>query len=206
MKILVGIPCMESIPTDTVNSLLHLKKDGHTVDFLTEALSVVHVARELIANAAIRGGYDYLLFIDSDMVFTPDLLRQLLKADKDIVTGLAFMRKPPFKPCIYTKMKIGAAGEKQEELLTDFDAGLIEVEGCGLACCLISVKALKALKERNSALFWPVNTYGEDLSFCIKARQAKFRIWADTRVKVGHIGHFIVTQADYEEWNGGQKE
>ena len=201
MKILVGVPCMETLPVDFVNSLLHLKKDGHQVDIHLEPLSLVYVARERIAEIAVEGKYDYVLFLDSDMVFTPDLLRKLLKADKDIVSGLAFMRKPPFLPCIYTQLRLGEAGEKQEERLTDFNAGLVPVEGCGLACCLIKTDVFRVLKKRNNSLFWPVFGYGEDLTFCFKARKEKFEIWADTRVRVGHLGATIILEDAYREWN-----
>ncbi len=192
---------MEHIPVDTVNSLLNLKKDGNEVTVHLEPLSLVFIARERIVTKAIFEKYDYLLFVDSDMVFKPDLLRQLLKTGKDVVSGLAFMRKPPYNPCIHTKMRLGNAGEREEELLNDFDAGLIKVEGIGLACCLIKVSVLKTLREQNTSLFWPIFGYGEDLSFCIKLRKAGIDVWADTRIRVGHLGQTDVTQAEYDAWN-----
>ena len=201
MKILVGVPCMETLPVDFVNSLLNLRHDKHEVTIHLEPLSLVYVARERIVEVAIKGGYDYVLFVDSDMVFTPDLLKRLLAANKDIVSGLAFMRKPPYNPCIYTRMRIGEAGEREEELLKDFDAGLIQIEGCGLACCLIKTSVLKTMRSHNSSLFWPLYGYGEDLTFCIKARKDKFEIWAETRAKVGHIGHTIILEDAYNEWH-----
>ena len=203
MKILVGIPCMEHVPVDFANSIAHLKNGGHQMEPHYEALSLVYVARERIAEIAIKCNYDYVLFIDSDMVFTPDLLINLLAADKDIVSGLAFMRKPPYNPCLYKKMRIGATGEKQEELLEDFDAGLVQIEGCGLACCLIKTEVLKAIKKHSSSIFWPYFGYGEDLTFCIKARKENFEIWADTRIKVGHISQFIVLEDAYRDWKEG---
>ena len=201
MKILVGVPCMETLPVDFVNSILNLRSAGHEVTVHLEPLSLVYIARERIADIAIKGKYDYALFIDSDMVFTPDLLRKLLAADKDIVTGLAFMRKPPFSPCVYTRMRIGESGEREEAFLTDLDAGLIQVEACGLACCLIKTKVFETIKRHNSSIFWPLYSYGEDISFCFKARKEKFEIWADTSVIVGHLGSTIILRDDYEAWN-----
>lgn len=202
MKILIGVPCMETIPVNTVESLLAAQKTKRCqIDVRLEPLSLVYIARERLVEIAIKGGYDYLMFLDSDMVFTPGLIPRLLDARKDIVSGLAFMRKPPYLPCVYKKMRIGEAGEKQEELLTDFKAGLVQVEGFGLACCLMKVDALKKLKSRNTNLFWPVVGYGEDLSFCIKARKEKLELWCDTNAKVGHIGQTVITQAEYDAWN-----
>lgn len=201
MKILVGVPCMETLPVDFVNSLLRLNKGKHEVDIHLEPLSLVYIARERIVEVAIKGNYDYLLFLDSDMVFTPDLLRKMLAADKDIVSGLAFMRKPPYNPCLYNRLRLGVAGEREEEFLTDFDAGLVPIEGCGMACCMIKVSVLKEMRAHNSSLFWPFYGYGEDLTFCIKARKDKFEIWGDTRIKVGHLGGTIILEDAYKEWN-----
>lgn len=201
MKILVGVPCMETLPVDFVNSVLHLSKGKHEVDVHLEPLSLVYIARERIVEVAIMGKYDYVLFLDSDMVFTPDLLRRLLKANKDIVSGLAFMRKPPYSPCLYSKLRLGDAGEREEEFLEDLNAGLVQIEACGLACCLIKVEVLKEMRKLNSSLFWPYYGYGEDLTFCIKARKAKFEIWADTSVKVGHLGSTIIMEDVYNAWH-----
>lgn len=199
MKILVGVPCMESLPVEFVNSLMNLKKIDLT-DIHLEPLSLVYIARERIIDMAIAGGYDYVLFIDSDMMFNRSLLSNLLKSNKDIVTGLAMMRKPPYNPCIYKKIRVGAPGETQTEVYKDYHEGLVEIEGCGMACCLIKTEVFKEIKKK-SLCFFPMPTLGEDLAFCVRARQCGYKIYADTRVKVGHLGKSVVTEADYVKWN-----
>ncbi len=199
-KILLGMPCMGSIPTETAQCLVNTKN----CDFHLEPLSLVYIARERIVEIAIKNGYEYLLFADSDMVWTNWHIEQLLKADKDIVTGLAFMRKPPYAPCVHKVMKLGEAGEKIEKLLdeTMWEEGLQQVEGCGLAFCLIKVDVLRELRKLNTNLFHPYAGYGEDLTFCIKARRAKREIWCDPQVQVGHLGVDIITAEHYTAWKG----
>lgn len=199
MKILVGVPCMEYLPVEFVNSLMNLKGVGLT-DTHLEPLSLVYIAREKIADMAITGEYDYVLFIDSDMVFNRNLLVNLIKADKDIVTGLAMMRKPPYNPCIYKKVRVGAPGETQTDFYKDYSEGLIEIEGCGMACCLIKTEVFKAIKKK-SLCFFPMATLGEDLAFCVRARQCGYKLYADTRIKVGHLGQTIVTEDTFKAWN-----
>lgn len=46
----------------------------------------------------------------------------------------------------------------------------------------------------------------EDWDFCSKARSVGFKIWADTRVLLGHQGNRIVTFKDVEEFKKKKKE
>ena len=75
MKVLVGVPCMETLPVEFVNSLMNLKGIDQTDKHL-EPLSLVYIARERIVDMAIAGNYDHVLFIDSDMVFGPQSISQ----------------------------------------------------------------------------------------------------------------------------------
>lgn len=197
-RVLVGIPCMETIPVDMINSLLNLKgitnKDIHF-----EPLSLVYIARERIVEKAIFEGYDYILFIDSDMVVLPNMLEKLLADDKDIVTGLAFMRKPPYLPCIYDRVRAGANNEGSTHNVEQWEDGLFQIEGCGMACCLIKAKVFQEVYNR-SAAFMPTEYLGEDLAFCLRARSLGFEVWADTTVEVGHLGTELITKQDYYWW------
>ena len=93
-------------------------------------------------------------FVDSDMIFNRNLLVNLIKADKDIITGLAMMRKPPYNPCIYKKVRVGAPGLKpKQRFIKIIPEGLIEIEGCGMACCLIKTEVFKAIKKKIIMLF-----------------------------------------------------
>jgi len=198
-RVLVGVPCMETIPVDTINSLLNLKGISNK-DIHFEPLSLVYIGRQRIIEKAIFEGYDYVLFIDSDMVFMPNLLEKLLEADKDIVTGLAFMRKPPYYPCIYSVVNSGSAEDGGTEILHDFPEGeLIQIAGCGMACCLIKRKVFEDVYNQ-SAGFHPNRYLGEDLAYCLRARALGHEVWCDTSVRVGHIGTTIITENDYRWW------
>lgn len=200
-KILLGMPCMGSIPYETVQCLTQTRN----CDIHLEALSLVDIARERICDLAIANKYEYLLFVDSDMVWTNRHIEKLLAADKEIVTGLAFMRKPPYFPCVFKTMRLGEAGEKLEKLLdeTMWEDGLQEIEGCGLAFCLIRVEALKDIRKYNTTLFRQFAGYGEDLSFAIRARRAKHKLWCDPSVTIGHLTTEIVLPEHYLAWKEG---
>lgn len=200
MKILIGVPCMETLPVEYVNSLLRLKKPEGT-EILHVPLSLVYVARDMIIDYAINNNFTHVMFIDSDMVFQSDLLTSLLKHNKDIISALAFQRKPPYNPCLYKELKIGEAGENIANPWKDYPNGLTEVGGCGMACCLIKVDVFKKIREK-SQCFFPIRGMGEDLAFCIRARQAGYKIFADTSLKVGHLGSIVCGEDTFQAWNG----
>lgn len=208
MKVLVGVPCMESLPVEYVNCLLQLKKTPTLkfptlkVEVMHDPLSLVYIARERIAGFALKGNFDYVLFIDSDMVFPANTLVDLLEYDRDIVGALTFQRKPPYSPCVYTKLKIGEPGETIMETLKEYTPGLLPVEGIGFGCTMVKTKVFEAVyKAGGGTCFHPILGYGEDLSFCIRARHAKHKIFVDTTLKVGHLGKMICTEDTFKAWN-----
>lgn len=200
MKILIGVPCMETAPIEYINSILKLKKPQGT-EILHVPLCLVYVARDMIIDYAIQGDFTHVMFIDSDMVFNSDLILKLVEHDKDIVSGLAFKRKPPYSPCIFKKLKIGELGEGICEIYEDYQSGLNEVEGVGMACCLIKTEVFKKIRASGQQCFTPIKGLGEDFAFCVRARQQGFKIFADTSLKVGHMGAIICTEETYKAWN-----
>lgn len=91
MKLLIGVPTLDYIHVEFVKCLTalleRLREDGITFDLDIESGTLVYTARERIANKAINEDYSHVLWLDSDMVFTPDLLDDLMFSDKPFVTG-----------------------------------------------------------------------------------------------------------------------
>ena len=48
--------------------------------------------------------------------------------------------------------------------------------------------------------FMPVGGFGEDLSFCLRAREAGLKLYCDSRVRCGHVGNVIFNE---ENCKGG---
>ena len=64
--------------------------------------------------------------------------------------------------------------------------------------CLIKVDVLKKLCKRwTNKPFEPYDGLGEDLAFCYRAKQAGFRIKANSYIPLGHIGERVYTKEDY---------
>lgn len=207
MKILVAVPSNDVIETKFVQSLLALEKVGQT-DVHIYAGSLVYVARNTLSDLAQVRGYDYVLWIDSDQTFPPDLLPRLYRHNKDFVTGVCYFRKPPYTPVIYETMECEDTEEGPKtkiQMYTDrpLQTDIFQVAGCGFGVCLTSVKMLTDVKSQfPEAPFTPIKNFGEDLSFCWKARQLGYEIWCDPTIDIGHIAHFEVNGKNYKNLQG----
>lgn len=192
MKILIGVPCMDTLPLDYVNCLLRLDKpDGTKIVHLP--LSLIYVAREKIAQHAVERGFDYVLFVDSDMVFPPDLIAQLLKHDKDIVSGACFARKAPHFPCFFSSI----SSEKCQPM-TEYSRGLVEVAGVGAACVMIKTQVFKDIYASGQLCYFPIVNLGEDVAFCRRAIELGYKVFVDTNLQIGHIGSKIYGEDDFD--------
>ena len=106
MKLLIAIPAMDFICTEFVKSLLRLtdklKDDG--VDFETriEAGTLVYFARDKLARYAMNNGFTHVLWLDSDMVFEPEILEDLQFSGKSFVSGSRFRLPEYFRVLEYT--------------------------------------------------------------------------------------------------------
>jgi GT2 family glycosyltransferase len=190
MNIFVAIPSMETVPVDFVISLDKLKRIGNTsINFSVGSL--VYASRDYLSTLAIMTQSDYILWLDSDMVFGRSLLVDLLASidGKDFVSGLYFRRKPPYNPVLYKTV-----GEKSEEYL-DYPDGLFEIDACGFGAVLMKTEMMKDIIEKEHHAFAPILGYGEDISFCIRAKRCGYQLWCDSRVKLGHITTQIANEA-----------
>lgn len=199
MKILVAIPAMNTVPTQFAASLALLRKDEDTVIGFKMG-SLVHMARNDLALAAVQMGADCVLWLDSDMVFEPDTLERLLKdyeqGKGDIISGIYFKRVAPFNPVLYEMFDIGE--ETKYKLQAKIPDEIFSVAACGFGCVLTPTKVLKDVMDKYGAPFNMIGGNGEDLCFCWRARQLGYSIVCDPSVSCGHVGYQVVTKAYYD--------
>ena len=204
MKVFIAVPSMEQVPALFAQSLALLQREEGTM-LGWEVGSLVYNARNNLARQAIKAEADWVLWLDSDMVFGPDLLQRMLKVctenDIDFLTALCFRRKPPYTPCLFDRlMKIGR-GASYTSILSVPD-GRFEVGGCGFAGVLLSTDVLLSVAAKfDGRMFDPMEGFGEDVSFCWRARQCGYKIWCDSDIELGHVGNCIVTRKFFETYN-----
>lgn len=192
MKVLLGMPCMRTIPLKTVMSLLRTVKKGAVEPMLVEG-SLVYDSRDAIARFAVENDYDYILFADSDMIFDADDLNKLMSHDVGICSGLYVTRNGENKNVLYKKVITRRRFPyRSPELVEDkVTSGYGPVAACGFGFCLIKTSVLKSMLKRYKSLFEPKWGVGEDIAFCIRAKKCGYQIFADRDVKLGHIGEKV---------------
>ena len=204
MKIFIAVPSLDTVPALFCQSLALLQRAGDTkIGF--EVGSLVYNARNNLARQAIKSEADFVLWLDSDMVFSPDLLQRILTVctenDIDFLTGLCFRRKPPYTPCLFDRLEKTDKGASYTAILSVPD-GRFKVGGCGFAGVLMSMDVLLSVAAKfNGRMFDPLPGFGEDVAFCWRARQCGYEIWCDSDIELGHVGNCIVTKAFFDKYN-----
>lgn len=187
-KILIGIPCGRDTAYQFTKSLFLLDTPGPRNAIFVSG-SMVDVAREKIARYAVDKKYDYVLFVDSDMSFEPDALTKLLACNKSIVCGWYGMREEDGTVCVWKSAAPDENGELQI-IPDDNNKGLHEVAACGFGMVLIKTKVFADIFERFGTCFAHSVDIGEDIMFCLRARNKDlgYKVWCAPHVKLGHVG------------------
>lgn len=203
MKTLVAVPCMDMVQTRFVFSCLRLRPVGDMEFSLTES-SLIYNARNDLTRKAIDGGFDRILWLDSDMVFEPDLMERLsarLDTGIEFVSGLYFKRREPVAPVIF---KTCGSYERKGQLIPfaspylDYpEDKLFEIAAAGFGGCMMTVDLVKKVWEKFGYPFSPMLGFGEDLSFCCRVSRLGSKMWCDPTVKLGHTGYKTFDESDY---------
>lgn len=191
MKILIAVPTFENITPETFKSIYDLDRCGHDVHFDYVKGYDCAKARNAITCKALDGGYDYVLMVDSDIILPPETLRFFLEEPVDICFGLY-----PHKNSKDGKAEIFKIGTDNYELrfhYSELKDKRIKVKGAGFGCAFVSTDALKKMEYPyfKYVAYKSGNFLSEDLYFCDCAAQKHIGLWADTRIRCGHLArHF----------------
>jgi len=143
--------------------------------------------------------YDYMMWIDSDMVFTPDQFFKLLDADKDIVSGVYKMHNNYHYATVEKWdhdhfIKHGSYEFLNEESIKQ-KKDLFPVAYTGFGWMLIKKGVFESLEypwfqptwkeyERDGKTIREFTM--EDVAFCDMIKDKGFDIWVDPKIIVGH--------------------
>ena len=206
-KVLIAVPCMDSVPAQFAHSLATLTSYGiedTEISIWFNLGSLVYTSRDEIAKRALMDEADYVMWFDSDMVFNPDTLHRLIQRlnnGADMVTGVYYRRKPPFSPTLFSEMDINPeTGEAKWTEFTEIPEELFEVGACGFGCVLMRTEIFVAVFSKFGYMFTPIGNVGEDIAFCWRARQCGYKILADPSISLGHVGQTIYSKAFFENY------
>lgn len=161
---------------------------------------------------------EWLLMLDSDMTFDESILVGLFEGVRDgkgkvvrpLVGGLCFGGgHGTITPTMYELVDSKENNGSPVRVITDFVSGdVVEVDATGAACLLMHRGVLEAmsLKYEEPALWFAESIYhghefGEDWTFCLRARAMGFPIVVNTKVKIGHMKSVEMNE---QMWRTGQ--
>jgi hypothetical protein len=201
-KYVVLVPTQRYIEPECDHKLRELEHSGLAIIRMTGCSAIDQGRSELVSNA-YRDGYDAFMFIDSDIEFIPEHVFEFLSRPELIVGA------------VYSQKKYGVinADFPQEVEMIHFGDSGMNYEIKHIACGFLKIhrKAVERVIEHHDLPLctyggkpmWPLFCpmwdredngewcyYGEDYSFCRRARDAGIPIVADTRVRVAHVGAY----------------
>lgn len=190
-KVMIAVPCMEKIDYETVMCLMKLPAGTTKADVHARFISgsLIYDARNTFCMDAVKEKFDYIMFIDSDMLFPANVIDRLIDLNADIATAVYYGRTGNYAPQVYTEML--PTTEQRLETVSqrpDNVDGVFEIKACGMACCLVSVGLIKEMFARNINPFEPFGHLGEDFSFCVRAYDLGAEIVADGTIPIYHKG------------------
>ena len=163
----------------------------------------------------------WLLFLDNDVVFPADTMERLLAlADPDEVPILGGLYLTPLQPDPddLTRMEhlptwtYDGGQERTPVLSVDFSEPLMELHSCGMGCTLIHRRVLETMRDayRDDPWKWfnhdlvqvgdrEPERLGEDLAFCVRARNLGFKVHGTPDVRCGHIKTQLLHPLSYVE-------
>lgn len=158
---------------------------------------------KIVQRFLARDEATHLLFLDDDMLFTPDVLHTLARRRQPIVGCNYRMRQPP-APFVALNLDRTARVET-----TAGTTGLEPVTYTGFGVCLIERKVFEAVPMPRFLHTYTDHYSTEDAPFFAKAREAGFTCYVDHDASKGvaHRGDFIYRwDGDYSQLGAGNGE
>lgn len=207
-RILFAIPSHEHVPALFAHDLarvlaINAMQIGRTIadcNLYLQMGTYVPVARQTLAEAALKGNYSHIMWLDADMRFPKDTVARLLAHDADIVGANYSTRTIPPRFVAIKQVGDSHKGIVPLRCVTlPPSTGLEEVEAIGFGVTLMKVDVLRKLHDPAGTLGhwfqtrWDDETQlhmGEDVYFCRLARRAGARVFVDHDLskEVAHVG------------------
>lgn len=186
MKTLIAIPTSRDIEIQCAASIIGMERKGRIGVFCPQSYSIGD-SRNLIVEHALEIGYDYIMWVDSDMILPKETILKLMSHNKDIAAGVYSYKLLNNTNAVAKRFVKDAEDTYEDITLKEIRESerLIEIDAVGFGCVLTKVDIF-----RNIPKPWFVYSpeMGEDVYFCRKAQESGYKVYLDTSIKCGHIG------------------
>jgi hypothetical protein len=154
--------------------------------FVSPGTLIANQRHELVLSAQ-EWGATHVMFIDSDIEFSPYHVIDLIEFDEEIAGAAYSKRVEPIIPTAWHKIDDWNSYIKVEEQTESH----IKIEAMGLGFCLIKMSVFERLDLPWFQLGFHNNQYtGEDIEFFRKCNDNSIPIWLDIQItcELSHLG------------------
>lgn len=194
----VDVPYMLSI-LDTVR-ILEMEGFEVHVQIPMQGALLVHTRNEILQRF-MDLNCDYALLIDSDLGWNPESVVRLLFADKEISGGVYPARDGGYR--------FVAKTEEDGKIVRCPETQLLKMDYIPAGFMLIKRSAIEKMQQKFPELYyepkdpnsthtngyclfnteiWNGEFWGEDYTFCRRARETGIDIWVDPLIEFNHAG------------------
>lgn len=193
-SVAILVPTRDVLHTHFAYSLTQLIKTSTEAGIETflffDLNTILLTQREKLIEKAKEVESDYVLWLDSDMIFPPTTLLRLLNHNKDIVGCNYMKRSLPQKTVAYRNIKDWNSNIPLKQMNT-----LIEADVTGLGCVLMKTTIFNKIKKPYFEFSFNEKTndwLGEDFNLFKKFRQVNNKLYIDTTLSldIKHIGSY----------------
>lgn len=191
-KLVILVPCRDTVHSLFTMSLTELVKTcvltGIDVHVTYDMSTILLNQRETLANKAVEIKADYLLWLDSDMMFPSTTALRLMAHGKDIVAANYMKRSVPLTTVAYPKIE-----DWDNWLPLESQQELEKVEGVGMGCMLMKTSVLSTIQKPWFEFEYKDGAWhGEDFYFQKKLQAAGHEIFIDMNLsrQIRHIGQW----------------
>lgn len=175
------------------------------IHYMRARMSYHAGARNWLAEQ-MRG--EWLLMLDTDHIFTPDILLKMLTLMQQyqvpILSGIYRHKALPHAPVLYMVDEAQAGFRSIVEY--DTTVPLFQIGAAGGGCLLIHRNVFVRLRQQSpEPPFQPIGAKGEDMSFFWRCHQAGIPAYATPQVEAHHLMLRAITTDDYvPEWQSSE--
>ena len=208
MRVAICIPARGQMEVTTAFDLTMMAaymagKKNIDLNVYTSQGTLIFDQRNSLVRTAVDEKCDYILFIDADMRFPKTTLERLLAHKKDIIGVNATTRMMPPKPTA-RNIQINEDGSVDWlEVLSNKEKGIGKVDAIGCGVMLIKTSCLKDIPQPYFYFeqLLKGKLLGEDIYFCIKAKDAGIDTWVDhdLSMEIGHVGSYTYGWDDIKD-------
>lgn len=212
MNVAVGVNTYSHVTAETLLSLAKMW-NAYPDDFQSRLILVrggcadFAGTRNRLVREFLSTGIDWLLIVDTDMVWEPeDWERLRASADEDhpLVAGLYFVSNDPPNPCCVV---FDESGAKYTPVFHEDSDELVRVHAAGLGFSLIHRDVFLKSADLTNDHEWfehgfrtvTGETMSEDYAFASRVQEAGFPVYVNSKVRVRHVKSHVIGWDEYQQ-------